>query len=657
MRLVLIISIFFFALSASAQRKLTGTPTNRPSITLDDEEESDDDSEKKDIKEVETEVSSYKIITMANDTTYVDTTLTIQKNYKYNYLRRDDFGLLGFQNIGQTFNRLTYDFDKLSNSPQFGARARHFNFMEAEDINYYDVPTPFTELYFRTVFEQGQNVDAFFTSNIKPNFNLSIAYKGLRSLGSYQNTLTSTGNLRLTLNFNTKNKRYYAKTHFVAQDLMNQENGGLTAEGERLYINKIPEYDERSSVAVHYQNAENQLDGKRFYLDHFYKLKAADSTSKYELRVNHSINFSDKEYRFTQKEATDIYGETYENKDLFNEVEYQYVKNKFGASYLQPDLGVLEGFIEHTNYNYGFKSIVLQNEQTIPNRIKEDVVSVGGKYANDIAGIQLKANAVYNLSDTFEGYDLKASASYQIDSLNLAQAELKLNSARPNFNTMLFQSDYKNYNWYNPDFSNIKTQSLSVLFNSQTFGSYKASLTQINNHTHFGLIDNPDASSSVDSLVKPMQSNAQVQYFKLQASKDFDFGSFALANDVIYQNVMSGESAFHVPEFVTRQSFYYKDYWFNKALYLQTGFTFNYFTDYKSDGYDPVLAEFFVLDENFKNFYTLDFFFNAKVRTARIFFKLENFTTLLEGNNNFAAPRHPYRDFAIRFGIVWNFFM
>lgn len=654
MRLVLITFLFLFALSASAQRKLSGT--SLPDSRLSGENNEENDNKKK-TSDVETEVESYKIISIENDTTYVDTSLTIQKAYKYNYLRRDDFGLLAFQNIGQTFNRLTYDFDDLSNSPKFGARARHFNFMEAKDINYYRVPTPFTELYFKTVFEQGQNVDAFFTTNIKPNVNLSIAYKGLRSLGNYQNSLTSTGNLRMTFNYNTKNERYYAKTHFVAQDLMNQENGGLTAEGERLYIEKIPEYDERSSVAVQYQNAENQLDGKRFYLDHFYKLKARDSLSKYELRINHRLNFSDKEYRFQQENSTNIYGETYENKDLYNEVEYQYIKNQVGASYIQPDLGALEGFIEYTDYNYGYQSVILKDNEVIPNRIKEDVVGIGGKYQNNFAGINLKAQAIYNLSDTFEGYDLKADAAYQIDSLNSVQAGIKLNSARPNFNTLLFQSDYKNYNWHNPDFSNVETQSLSASINSEKFGDYKASLTQINNYTYFGLIDNPDATSSVDSLVKPMQSGKEVRYFKLQASKDFELGKFALANDVIYQNVLAGESAFHVPEFVTRQSLYYKDYWFQKALYLQTGFTFNYFTDFKSDAYDPILAEFFVTDQNLKSFYTLDFFFNAKVRTARIYFKVENFTTIFEGNNNFVAPRHPYRDFAIRFGIVWNFFM
>ena len=56
-------------------------------------------------------VEDYLIISHRNDTTYVDTTLTIQKDYKYNYLRRDNFGLMPFTNIGQTYNSLTYNFN------------------------------------------------------------------------------------------------------------------------------------------------------------------------------------------------------------------------------------------------------------------------------------------------------------------------------------------------------------------------------------------------------------------------------------------------------------------------------------------------------------------------------------------------------------------
>src|SRR5690606_36866112 len=129
-------------------------------------------------------VSLYKIISVENDTTSVDTTLNIYKNYRFNYLRKDNFGLLPFSNVARTYNRFTYDFiEEQHILPQFGAQARDFNFMEVEDIYYYHVPTPLTELFYKTVFEQGQAVDALLTINTSENLNLSIAYKGLRSLG------------------------------------------------------------------------------------------------------------------------------------------------------------------------------------------------------------------------------------------------------------------------------------------------------------------------------------------------------------------------------------------------------------------------------------------------------------------------------------------
>jgi len=56
-------------------------------------------------------------------------------------------------------------------------------------------------------------------------------------------------------------------------------------------------------------------------------------------------------------------------------------------------------------------------------------------------------------------------------------------------------------------------------------------------------------------------------------------------------------------------------------------------------------------------------FFNAKVRTMRIFFSLEQWQVpvsnwLKMGNpyNYYSAPRQPYRDFIIRLGIKWDIF-
>jgi hypothetical protein len=59
----------------------------------------------------------------------------------------------------------------------------------------------------------------FFTLNLNPRLNFSIAYKGLRSEGNYINQLSSTGNFRFTTSYNTKNERYFANTHFTSQDI------------------------------------------------------------------------------------------------------------------------------------------------------------------------------------------------------------------------------------------------------------------------------------------------------------------------------------------------------------------------------------------------------------------------------------------------------
>ena len=92
---------------------------------------------------------------------------------------------------------------------------------------------------------------------------------------------------------------------------------------------------------------------------------------------------------------------------------------------------------------------------------------------------------------------------------------------------------------------------------------------------------------------------------------------------------------------------------------MQTGVTFKYFTKYHMNAYDPVLAEFYVQnDEELGGFPIVDLFFNAKVRQTRIFFVYEHINSLFSSKNEyFSAPGYPYRDGVIRFGIVWNFFM
>ena len=596
-------------------------------------------------------INLYKIISVDNDTTFVDTALTIYEDYRFNYLRKDNFELLPFPNVGQTYSKLSYDFsEREAVFPLFGASAREYNFMEVDDIYYYHVPTPFTELFFKTVLEQGQLLDAFFTVNINPNLNFSIAYKGLRSLGRYQHMLTSTGNFRFTTNYSTSNNRYHLKAHFVAQDLLNEENGGLTSQSLEQFTTKAPEFDDRSRLEVNFEDAQNTLEGKRFFLEHSYDItKSRDSIESATLAIGHKLNVGSKDYVYEQATANDLLGTSFETTSIRDKTELDYLYNEVFVELDSKLLGKLRGSSGFKHFTYGYNSVLDLESGFIPNQLSGDIISVGGSYKNQLGRFQLNSGGNLNISGEFEGYDLRAELSFLIGKENVLSVGTNINSGPPAFNFLLYQSDYINYNWRN-DFNNESTQSLFARMSAPNLVTLEGEVSRVESYAYFALNDGGE--------VKPFQANQDVNYVKVRAQREFVLGKFALNNTVLYQKVLNGDNIINVPDFVTRNTFYFSDYWFQRALYLQTGFTFNYFSSYEMNAYDPGLAEFYVQNDlEIEGFPTVDFFFNGKIRTARIFFKLEHVDALINGNNNFAAPLYPYRDFALRFGLVWNFFM
>ena len=50
------------------------------------------------VEELKADIKLYKTFNSEKDTIYIDTSLTIQDEYKYNYLKKDNFGLFSFSN-------------------------------------------------------------------------------------------------------------------------------------------------------------------------------------------------------------------------------------------------------------------------------------------------------------------------------------------------------------------------------------------------------------------------------------------------------------------------------------------------------------------------------------------------------------------------------
>jgi len=653
-KLVLIFFCLVFANSVFSQRKLgLGGGVGLPQRGADNGQFSRDSlsgkPSRKSVKNDEAKIQDYLIITRENDTIQVDTTLSINKDYKFNYLRRDDFELLPFSNMGQAYNSLSHNFKSSIILPKIGATAKHFNYMDLNDVNYYRVPTPFTELMYKTGFEQGHVVDALFTVNTSNQFNLSLAFKGMRSLGNYQHILSSTKNFRFTTSYISKDSRYSLRTQIVMQDIYNQENGGLSDEDLVEFESGNSEFTDRSLFDPLFEDAQSNLKGKRFHFDHSYVIKQRDSLDSNQISIGNLLTFEDKYYHFTQDSKNLLFSDAFVSSNLSDKSTLESFFTEFNAQYSNKKLGTLKASIGYNNYNYGYNSLVILDNETITNRLKGDVITFTGGYENKIGALDFKGNLGVNLSGDLDGNFVNGDVSYSLSDDIDVQASVYINSKAPDFNFQLNQSDYLSYNWQN-SFKNQQTKQLAFAINSKKLGSIELDYNSIGNFLYF--------AKDLNTAVKPFQYGGTLNYARVKLLNEISYKKFALNNTILFQSVLDGDEVFNVPQLVSRHTLYYSNEFFKKALFLQTGITLSYFSSYAMNAYDPLLGEFYTQNvTELGDFPRLDFFVNAKISQARIYLKAEHFNSALTGYNYYSAPNYPYRDFRVRFGIVWNFFL
>ncbi|RTY93170.1 hypothetical protein EKM01_03455 [Flavobacterium sp. RSP46] len=603
-------------------------------------------------------VDMYRFITLERDTTYIDTSLNIQKEYSHNYLRKDIFGLLPFANDGQTYNTLQYGLTDVVVFPEFGFKAKHFNFLEANQIRYSSVATPVTELYFKTTVQKGQSVDAFITLNTSKNLNFSIAYRGLRSEGEYINQLSSTGNFRFTTSYNTKNKRYFANAHYTYQDILNEENGGITTIND--FESGDPNYDNRQRFEVYLNDAKSFLKGKRIFVDHNFRINTKKGDNNAYLA--HQFNYENKFFEYNQATVAsavggaivDRFGDSFANSGINDQTRYNKMYNRIGLIYENTTLGKFQFFADDFRSNYYYNQILIFDAKTVPSFLSQNINSAGGQYEyrkNNWNGIFSYSRSITNQSLS----NLDAKLKYELtDEIQFAFQYQNINKL-PNNNYNLHQSSYVQYNWSN-DFKNEKINKIKANAISPWLDA-ELQFSVLNDHLYFTEASTAQQKTDNTQIVAPAQYNSTINYVSIKISRELKFGKFALDNTVLYQKTEQQDAILNVPEIVTRNTFYYSNFLFKKALFLQTGISLNYFSSYYANEYNPVIGEFFVQkDKQIGNHPNLDFFINAKIQRTRIYLKAEHFNSALTGNDFYASPNNPSRDFTIRFGLIWNFF-
>ena len=605
-------------------------------------------------KNPDAKIQDYLIITKTFDSISVDTSLTLNKYYKFNYLRKDNFELLPFSNTGVAYNNLSFD-PVNSTNPEMGAMNKLISYDKAEDVVYYDLPTPFTELMFRSVFEQGQLLDAVYSVNTSRHFNFSISRKGLRSLGNYQNFISDNSNFRFTTNYHSKSGKYFLRTHYNNQKLFSEQNGGIADVDISNFENGVNQFLDRGVFDPNFENAHNELIGKRFYIDQIYKFDRIDSINKNKIQIFNSVLYEEKQYKFQQNSSDDFFGTAFSPQEINDKIFLTSLNFDTGLNY-NSFLGHFKFGISFRDEKYSLKNFEIGEFIDSSQKITSSRVNLLANFSKELKKTTLSFETNNYLLGNSQSNLFKSDIKMDLKNDYQLSFNFLFTNKPTNYNHRLYSSNYINYNWNN-DFKNIKTKLIGLDLKLRKFSNISIDYIKVNNLTQFEKIINENLGGETTHSIFPIQSVGNLELIKVRFSRKINFGKFSVDSKLLIQKSLA-DDIINLPEIISRNTIYYSSDMFKKALFLQTGLGFKYFSKFYMNGYDPLLSELYIQnDKKIGNFPVIDFFINAKIQQTRLFFKFEHLNSSFTGYNFYSAPNYPYRDFTLRFGLVWNFFM
>lgn len=587
--------------------------------------------------------------------TYIQNTL----NNFQNYLERGNLG-----NNGLPFNDPYFKLSSNISNLGFNYSKNNFEnyFYIPGKLKFYNTRTPFSDLFYVIGSKKEQVFNMTFSYNVKKNWNITAFLNRVRSEGFYLNQNTQHNLVAISSNYKTLNNRYNLLASVTYNNAKNQENGGI-AEDSVFFAGGITD---KKQLAVNLTAAKRQTIYRSIFLKQFLNFgpKSTDTSSHnaiipksrlvfttlYDNNISkYTDNFpSSGYYSAIYYDSTNTFDSIYSSK-IENEIAWKLLENKksrgafgmigLGLNLKHQLLVVEQGEIisllsgvnttHLLNIDTAFSNIITGAELYNTFTKNKFWWHVAAKYA--IKG--------YNKNDYYAVAIFKKAIK---DSSNIVILKLENKLQAPDFIYVHYTSN--NFKWNN-NFS--KTHEYCIMLNllinkyNMTLG---AAFTSYSNVLFF------------NDLAMASQYKGSIPVFTAFLKKDFTFSNFHINNKINYQHVPD-YSVIRVPEFILEHSLYYENDLFKNAMRLQIGFSLFYNSAYYSNQYMPATGQFYFQDKNkYGNYPFVDFFINARVKTVRIFFKIDHFNYGMIGNNYMLSPHYPMNDRVFKFGVSWRFF-
>ncbi|WP_240183080.1 putative porin [Pedobacter jeongneungensis] len=537
-----------------------------------------------------------------------------------------------------------------------------------EDIIYYQARTPFTSLYFVSAGQKEQLFRAIHSQNIKKNWNVGVNFNRADSKGFYVRQRGDNLNVAVFSWYQSPSKRYNMWASAIFNTMRGYENGAVVA--KNIFD---PGYNaiSRDGEAVNLADARNMYKKNTLFLKQTYYVGRIDTSANANNavlptnKVTYTFEYNNDSYDF-YKNGTDpnnvlppgINSTTFTNdsthvQHIKNEFIYSFFLRPKNSSLIKNELKVDAG-IRHDYYKHEFLGIKQDGTNYEQSRFAYQNITILGA-----AGYRFSSNIDFNLNveQILQGENagdyLYEAKSKILLSKSIGRIEVGAYAQNQSPATIFNYYHGNHYQWTNNDFKNTKIANLSFNYINDKYAlNAGARYILTSNYLYFGA----DHSSGTTAIL-PKQATADISLIRIDVSKKWRFGRFAMENYVAYQKT-DDNAILRTPEFYTYNSIYFDNTFF-KVLKANIGFDVRYNSEYANYLYSPATAQFYIDESNPVTFASkpiVDVFFKANLKRANIFVKYDFVNQGLFQRGYYTVNRYPMQDALLKFGVTWNFY-
>ena len=544
-----------------------------------------------------------------------------------------------------------------------------YNFNAAQ-TRFYTTTRPYSEIAYMLGSGSEQMIQLLHTQNIKPNWNASIQYRLVNSPGFFQNQNTNHNNYRFSSWFQSRNKRYQNFVMIVGNKLQSSENGGIRDNGN--YLDSVS-FEERNTIPT--QLGVNTPGSRNFFISDIatgtrytnatyllrqqYDLGQKDSIVTDSvviplfyprLRLEHTISYNTYNYRFNDNNRDSAYYakkyDIYDPADrLFYRDYWKQLVNEFSI-YQFPDAknpqqfikvgAALEnlsgdfdtGLVSKKEYNF----YLLGEYRNKTRNKKWDIEAFGRFYLNG-----------FNAGDYNAYISLRRFVSNQVGFLQVGFQNVN--------RTPSFVYDTASSFYFGTPISFNKENTINI------FGSVdqpqrklrlRGSYYLVSNYTYF---KNYYQRDQVSSIFNVLQITLEKQ---IRLYKNWNWRTWI----VVQQK--AGNAPINLPLLFTRNQIGYDGSLGFQNLLISMGLESRYYTPFKSNGYSPLIGQFFIQDTVTTRLRIPEIaaYAHFRIKSFTAYVRAENLNAFGGGgfnNNNIIIPDYPYPGLQIRLGIFWSF--